>query len=293
MPKKILLTGASSGLGAALAVELAARGHQVWATMRQPEKKLALLDAAAARGMTLDSMAVHIDQLDVENADSVQASVARMLHDWGGVDVLINNAGAGFLRPFEQTTADDWRWVMEVNFFGALRCTQAVLPAMRAARQGHILNISSVGGLVGQPFNELYCAAKFALEGFTEALAVYMEAGFNLHFTLVEPGGIQSDFAKNVLARMPGTPPAEDDPYAPLLAGYIHRARSRKPEDVAHIYQSSAQVAQVIADCMEQEQPPLRLRTSPWAEEFCRFKTGADPDGTLQKKMVAGYSLGV
>jgi NAD(P)-dependent dehydrogenase (short-subunit alcohol dehydrogenase family) len=106
----------------------------------------------------------------------------------GKIDVLINNAGAGFVRTVEQATEEEIRWVTDVNYFGTVRCIKEVIPHMRSARSGHIINISSVGGLVGQPFNELYCASKFAVEGLTEAMATYMEPAFGIKFTVVEPG---------------------------------------------------------------------------------------------------------
>ncbi len=109
----------------------------------------------------------------------------------------------------------------------------------------------------------------------------------------MEPGGIQSDFAKTVLERLQREGGMPDDEYAPLLAEYIHRARSRKPEEVAKIYQTPQQVAQVVADCIDNPEPPLRLRTSLWAEAFCRYKTSADLDGRTQLKMVTQSTLGV
>jgi NAD(P)-dependent dehydrogenase (short-subunit alcohol dehydrogenase family) len=209
----------------------------------------------------------------------------------GRIDVLVNNAGAGFIRTTEQATEDEIRWVMDVNFMGVVRCTKAVMPLMREARRGHIVNISSVGGLVGQPFNEIYCAAKFAVEGYTEAMASYIEEGFGLRFSIVEPGGIQSDFVKNVLAKVEATGGVRQDSYLPLLQRYLGRGRDRAAAEREGVFQSSDEVARVVADCIDSENPPLRLRTSPWAEEFCRFKTAADPTGKLQQAAVVSRLL--
>ena len=143
--------------------------------MRDLGKQALLADAAAAKNLD-----IVIRQLDVEQTSSVEACIADMMATEGRIDVLVNNAGAGFVRSTEQATEDEIRRVMDVNFMGVVRCTKAVMPHMRAAASGHIVNISSVGGLVGQPFNEIYCAAKFAVEGYTEAMASYLEEGFGI-----------------------------------------------------------------------------------------------------------------
>jgi NAD(P)-dependent dehydrogenase (short-subunit alcohol dehydrogenase family) len=284
--KTVLITGASTGLGASLAVVLAERDHRVWATMRDLTKQGLLRDGAAARQLPMT-----IRQLDVESTESVTRCVGDMMAAEGHIDVLVNNAGAGFVRSTEQATEDEIRWVMDVNFMGVVRCTKAVLPHMRAARRGHIVNVSSVGGLVGQPFNEIYCAAKFAVEGYTEAMASYITEGFGIRFSVVEPGGIQSDFVKNVMANVEATGGVRHDSYLPLLQRYLGRARDRAAANREGVFQTPDEVARVVADCIELEDPPLRLRTSPWAEEFCRFKTAADPTGKLQQAAVVSRFL--
>ena len=284
--KTVLITGASTGLGASLALLLAERGHRVWATMRDLARQAPLVDGAAQK-----QLAITVRQLDVESTESVTRCVDDMIAAEGHIDVLVNNAGAGFIRTTEQATEDEIRWVMDVNFMGVVRCTKAVMPHMRTTRRGHIVNISSVGGLVGQPFNEIYCAAKFAVEGYTEAMASYIEEGFGIRFSVVEPGGIQSDFVKNVLAKLEATGGVLQDSYLPLLQRYMGRARDRAAADRDGVFQSSDEVARVVAGCIESENPPLRLRTSAWAEEFCRFKTAADPTGKLQQSAVVSRLL--
>ena len=279
--KTILITGASSGLGASLALLLASRGHRVWATMRKLEKQQQLADAAAQRKLDLV-----IAQLDVEKTESVAQCVADMRSREGQIDVLVNNAGAGFIRTTEQASEDEIRWVMDINFMGVVRCTKAVLPHMREAKAGHIVNISSVGGLVGQPFNEIYCAAKFAVEGYTEAMASYIETGFGIKFSIVEPGGIKTEFVNNVMAQVQSTGGILQDSYLPLLQRYMGRIQAR----AEGVFQTSDEVAEVVARCIESSDPPLRLRTSPWSEEFCKLKTSADPTGKLlQAAVVARY----
>lgn len=275
MDKVVLITGCSTGLGLATAVLFAQNGYKVYATMRKLQKKDVLLKLAESANVH-----VHIDQLDVTDTDSVEACVQRILSAEGKIDILINNAGAGYIRSTEQATEDEYTYVTDVNYHGVVRCTKAVLPHMRTARKGHIINITSVGGLVGQPFNEFYCAAKFAVEGYTESLASYIPQHFGINFTLVEPGGIKTEFANTVLANAMKTGGMLDDEYLPILQKYIGGAQKRAAEGEAQVYQTSEEVAQVILDIASQDNPPIRTRTSDWSNAFCHLKTTGDPDGT-------------
>lgn len=279
MTKVILVTGTSSGLGISIAVQAAQAGHTVYATMRNLGKREALDAAAAEAGVTLKVL-----PLDVQDSASITAMVDQLIADEGRVDTLINNAGAGYVRTTEQATEDDINWVMDVNFMGVVRCTKAVIPHMRKARAGHVITISSVGGLVGQPFNEIYCAAKFAVEGYSEALACYVTPNFGINFTTVEPGGIQSEFAANVMKQVEETGGMLDDEYLPILQKYVGGAQTRAVG--SDIYQTADQVAEVVMSCVEASAPPIRTRTSKWGEEFAKLKTGADPDGKKQQAAV-------
>ncbi len=279
MSKIILITGTSSGLGSSVAVQAAKSGHTVYASMRNLEKRSALDDLAAQEKVDLS-----VVQLDVQDTASINAAVDAIIEKEGRIDVLINNAGAGFVRTTEQATEEEIKWVMDVNLMGVVRCTKAVIPHMRVARAGHIITVSSVGGLVGQPFNEIYCAAKYAVEGFSEALACYVTPSFGINFTLVEPGGIQSEFAASVLKQVAATGGMLDDEYLPILQQYIGGAESR--QDGSDIYQTAEQVAGVIMNCIESENPPIRTRTSEWGEQFTRLKTELDPTGLKQQAAV-------
>ncbi|WP_171179661.1 SDR family oxidoreductase [Ruegeria sp. HKCCD8929] len=279
MPKIILITGTSTGLGVQIAVQTAKAGHKVYATMRDLSKRDGLEVAAADAGAALDIL-----QLDVQDSESVTAAVERVISAEGRIDTLINNAGAGYVRTTEQATEDEINWVMDVNFTGVVRCTKAVIPHMRKARSGHVITVSSVGGLVGQPFNEIYCAAKFAVEGFTEALASYVTPNFGIDFTVVEPGGIQSEFAANVMKHVEATGGMLEDEYLPILHKYVGGAQARAAG--SGIYQTADEVAAVIMECVEAEEPPIRRRTSDWAENFTRFKTELDPNGKKQQASV-------
>ena len=276
MQKNVIITGTSSGLGLSTAVTLAAEGYKVYATMRNLDKRAALDRAAAAAGV-----AVELLTLDVTDERSVQAAVASVVAQDGRVDVLINNAGAGFAKHIEQASEADMIWVTDVNYFGVVRCTQAVVPHMREAGAGHIVNVTSVGALVGQPFNELYCGAKFAVEGFTEALATVLPE-FGIRLTLVEPGGIASEFATSATKATIGEAGLPDDAYAPIFGRYLAGFQTRERDGADSPSQTPDEVAEVLNNVLKNPSPPLRIRTSAWAEALCAFKTEADPDGLKQ-----------
>lgn len=279
-----VITGTSTGLGASTAIKLASEGYRVYATMRDLSKSAALEEATKAAGTS-----IQIRQLDVSDAASIQACIDAIIATEGKIDIFINNAGAGFAKTTEHATAEEIEWVFDVNTLGVIRCVKAVLPHMRQARSGHIINLSSVGGLVGQPFNELYCAAKFALEGYTESLATYIPQAFNIKITLIEPGGISSAFFDSAVKNSGNLLEDRQDGYAQIMQRYIDKSKDRAtngafqtPEDVANI------IAQVIAN----PNPPLRIRTSPWAEKLCNLKTQADPTGTILRDEVHQNFLG-
>lgn len=286
MKQVAVITGTSTGLGLKLAVLLAQRGYTTIATMRDTAKKAALLAEAEQAGVELAVRA-----LDVQNAESVEACIQSIGTEFGPIDVLVNNAGAGYVRTTEQATEEEIADVLDVNLMGVIRCTRAVLPSMRERRRGHIVNISSVGGLVGQPFNEIYCAAKFAVEGYTESLATYVQPTFGINFTLVEPGGISTEFVNNVMKKVNDTGGILEDAYSPVLARYMGGVQKRAAEGKTATYQTAQQVAEVVANCIGLENPPLRLRTSEWGEKFCHFKVAGDPDGTKQRDMVVEMFL--
>ncbi len=285
MSRNVIITGTSSGLGKSLAVMLARNGFKVYATMRDPGKQEALLETAQKAGVT-----VHVKQLDVTDMQSINECVADVIAEDGCIDVLVNNAGAGFVRTTEQATEEDVRWVMDVNFHGVVRCVKAVLPHMRTAESGHVVNITSVGGLVGQPFNEIYCAAKFAVEGYTESMATYIQPNFGIKFSTVEPGGISSEFANSVMKQFQESGGMVEDPYRPILEKYISGAGERAKTD--NVYQTPDVVAKVVLECIKDPDPPLRVRTSPWANEFCELKTQADPTGKKLQQAVIDQFLG-
>ncbi|BBM01858.1 hypothetical protein GL2_19320 [Microbulbifer sp. GL-2] len=143
MGKVVLITGTSTGLGYSLALQLLRQGYIVYASMRN------LAKAASLKGAAGDTGILRILELDVQNMESIQRCVSTIIEEQGRIDILVNNAGAGFVKTTEMSSEEEVQWVMDVNYLGVVRCSKAVLPHMRRARSGHIINISSIGGLLG------------------------------------------------------------------------------------------------------------------------------------------------
>ncbi|MFI6598675.1 SDR family NAD(P)-dependent oxidoreductase [Nonomuraea sp. NPDC050536] len=268
--KTVLITGTSSGIGLATAVAAARSGCHVVATMRDTAKAGALLAAAEETGVTVDVRA-----LDVTDPASVEACVAGL----DRLDALVNNAGAGHIGTLEQESVKDVRAVMEVNFFGVLHVTKAALPLLRASK-GRVVTVTSVGGVIGQPFNEAYCAAKFAVEGFMESLAPVLAAA-GVSVSVVEPGAVASEFVSNVgfsdaVLEQAGS-------YAPALSAYLERTRgafanAQTPQDVA---------AQMV-ELLTAERPAFRVLTSDAARAFAGAKL-KDLDGSAVQTLTSAW----
>lgn len=250
-----LVTGCSSGVGLHTAVRLAEVGFRVVATMREPAKRQALMDEAGRAGVAVD-----VAPLDVCRPESIDAAVADAMARHGRIDLLVNNAGAGFLGSVEQTSDADLRRTMETNFFGVWNLTKAVLPRMREAGRGRIITITSVGGLLGQPFNEAYCAAKFAVEGMMEGLAPLAQQ-FGVQVCLVEPGPINTEFVASVRASSQSALAALAEPYATLAQRYMGAT--------GHVFatygQSGDDIARIVAGLATAERPDFRTITSDFA----------------------------
>lgn len=181
----VVVTGSSSGIGMATALGLARAGHDVVATMRNPSA------SEIGQIVARDKLPVRLMSLDVDNDESVRSTIHRILKERGRIDALVNNAGIGGGGSVEELPLDEFRRVMETNFFGALRCIQAVLPSMREQRSGCIVNITSVAGRIALSPQAPYAASKFALEALSEALAQEMKP-FGVRVAIVEPGVIKT-----------------------------------------------------------------------------------------------------
>lgn len=236
------ITGASAGLGRVLVEYLLGLGAMVVATSRKVEQLMALEAAYPATALIL--------ALDVTKQSQVDAAVADAVARFGRIDVLVNNAGYGMVGAVEESAEEEFRPLFETNVFGLIRMTQAVLPQMRKRRSGHIVNLSSIGGLVSTPGFGMYNATKFAVEGLSEALA--QEVGpLGIGLTIVEPGPFRTKF----LGRAGGEAShriADYEPTAGKMRAYFTDQDGKQRGDP-----NLAAAAIVMA--VEVEHPPLHL----------------------------------
>jgi NAD(P)-dependent dehydrogenase (short-subunit alcohol dehydrogenase family) len=195
----VLITGCSKGIGLEAALAFARAGHQVYATMRNPSQSPALADTAAR-----EKLPITISTMDVDSDESVSNAIAAIQKN-GPIDVLVNNAGIEGVGPVEEFPLAKFRAIMETNYFGALRCIQAVVPQMRQRKSGCIINISSVAGRICNPPLTSYCASKWALEALSEGLAGELKT-FNVRVAIVEPGIIDTAMAQRIGDPAPGSP---------------------------------------------------------------------------------------
>lgn len=264
----ILVTGCSSGIGRATALEAAARGHRVFASARN-RNDLAELE----RRHNLETLA-----LDVTDDASIRTAVAAVHARTGRLDALVNNAGYGQYGATEEVTADEWRAQFDVNLFGTIAMIQAVLPAMRAARRGTIVNVSSVSGKVAVPFAAPYSASKHALEAVSDSLRVELWP-FGIRVVLVEPGPIETKFGDR--ARAIVTPLlSRPGPYRAL---YTLAERAMDAEFQRGKQPASA-VARVIVRAIEADRPKPRYRVGLMAHVLVPLKMLL-PDGWLDGLM--------
>lgn len=238
----ILITGSSTGIGRATAVEAAARGHRVFASARRARDL-----AGLCRPGSIDTLA-----LDVTDSASIERGVAQVLRLAGRLDALVNNAGYGQYGSIEDVTLPDWRRQYEVNVFGAVAAIQAVLPALREAGGGTIVNVSSVAGKLSIPFAGPYCSSKHALEAVSDALRVEV-APFNVRVVLVEPGPIATEFGDRARAEVK---PLLEKP-GPYKAFYLEAERAME-QDFRRGQLPAEAVARVIVKAIEARRPRTR-----------------------------------
>ena len=223
----VLVTGTSTGIGLATALELGRAGHTVYATMRNPARAPQLGEAVAKEKLPVKVMVMDVD------SDSAVADTMKGIHaDGGQIDVLVNNAGTGTFGAVEELPLETFRSIMETNYFGALRCIQAVLPKMRERRSGCIINVSSVAGRVSNSPLAAYSASKWALEALSEALAQEVKP-FNIRVAVVEPGIIDTPLARRAEAPLDSTKYRQVRRYGGLFRASFESNTPRPPSLVA------------------------------------------------------------
>ena len=241
----VLITGASSGIGRACAEHLQAIGYRVYGTTRR--------DPAG-----LPATAFSLIRMNVDDDDSVAQGLDMILAREGRLDAVINNAGIGISGAIEDTSLAEARAQFETNFFGTLRVCRRVLPLMRAQGGGRIVNIGSVAGLIGVPFNGIYSASKFALEGLTEALRMEVMAQ-GIHVSLLEPGDINTAMSeRSAETEASATNPVYRASHTAALAVMASDEREGPPPTV---------VASLVAGILRDPSPRLRYRVGPFMEK--------------------------
>jgi len=270
----ILITGCSSGIGRAMASMLVRAGHTVYATARRPET-LAELEAAGARTLALD----------VTSEESMVAAVKAVEAEHGSVGTLVNNAGYGEYGPIEETDLERVRTMFETNVFGLSRLTQLVLPGMRRAGHGRIVNVSSMGGRIVFPVGGYYHASKYAVEAISDALRVEVRP-FGIDVVVIEPGLIRTGFESRVNEGIAGdgSLAADRSAYAELLA----RSEQATAESYRNVLAVGPEaVAKVTLKAVEAERPRTRYVVTPAARAMITLrKLGGDRvwDGFVRRQ---------
>ena len=270
----VLVTGASTGIGQATALYLAARGHQVFAGVRSPDRVDELRSKMAA-----DQVSPSIVQLDITDDDSVKRCIETIMSDAGRLDALVNNAGIGGGRAVEETPLEEAREVFETNYFGTVRMLLAVTPIMREQNAGRIVNVGSLAGRMVFGCHGHYSAAKWALEGLSEALAFEM-AEFNVRVSIIEPGSVPTP------AWEKGKPPPPDSHYM--------NSMQRLGMWATHTMKNPAmpvEVAEVIAHAIESDQPRFRYPVGQDAIENIAGRQSVDDEEWIAANRLQGEAF--
>ena len=266
MAKVVLVTGASAGIGRACADRLHRSG---WSVV-----------GASRRGTSAGGWAPLT--IDVDQDGSVAVGVAAVLAERGRLDAVVAGAGWGLAGPVEQTPIADARDQLETNFWGTVRLVQAALPTMREQGGGRLVLVSSIGGVVGIPFQAFYSASKFALEGYGEALA-YEVRPFGIHVTLVQPGNVRTDFAAS---RRNVTPGPDDSPYAAAVAKAIGVMEGDEADGVP-----ADDVAAVVERVLDAARPPRRVSVGKLDERVGILAKRLLPDRVFERAAKGGLGL--
>ena len=259
----VLITGCSKGIGLETALAFARAGHQVHATMRNPSQSPALADTAAR-----EKLPITVSTMDVDSDASVSNAIAAIQKS-GPIDVLVNNAGIEGVGPVEEFPLAKFRAIMETNYFGALRCIQAVVPQMRQRKSGTIVNVSSVAGRICNPPLVSYCASKWALEALSEGLAGELKT-FNVRVAIVEPGIIDTAMAQRIGDPAPGSPYGQTARFSALFS-----------KSLEHPVPPSL-VAEKILEVAQSESWQLRHPVGPDAAGFLEWRKGMSDEEWIE-----------
>lgn len=270
----VLVTGASSGIGQCCAVLLARKGYRVYGASRR-----GVCASPACPGETAGALLPLA--MDVTRDDSVRRACDSVFEREGRLDILINSAGKGIAGSLEDTSPDEAREQFEVNLFGVLRVCRAVLPMMREQRSGYIVNIGSIGGVVAIPYQGVYSASKFALEGLTECLRMEVK-GFGIRVVLIEPGDHRTGFTKN--RRL-----TEGSSKNPAYQAACERAIRRMAED-EQTGPLPDNVAHLVYKVVRTRHPRLRYTAGPAAQRAAVWLKRLAPYALVERIITAYYA---
>jgi short-subunit dehydrogenase len=251
MPKTIFITGVSTGLGRAFAEVLLARGYRVIGTLRDNDALESF--EALKTGMAIGRL------LDVTDFAMIEKTIKETEEKVGAIDVLINNAGYGHEGILEESTMDELKQQFEVNVYGPVALMKAVLPYMRARRAGHIINVTSMGGLMTMPGISFYCGSKFALEGISSSLGKELKP-LGIFVTALEPGQMRTDWAGRSMQRAPHFLADYDIILEPLRAARLAKNGNQQGSPI--------KAAEALIKLIESEHPPAHLLLGPDAFDF-------------------------
>ena len=258
-----LVTGCSSGIGYSTSLMFARNGFHTYASMRNMRKSTIIQQIANREASPLE-----VIQLDVNNSLSVKNAIEDIISEEGRIDVLVNNAGYGLIGPIEDISIEELKAQFETNLFGVFRVTQEVLPTMRRQKEGgRIINVSSIGGIVGYPFSAAYCSTKFALEGLSESMSYEVEP-FDIKVILIEPAFVISDFHNNAKIVVRANKTDNSSSYTQTMNRMFE-----KYKQVVEEYKISAdEVAKVILNAALSANPEQRYLVGRYSETMMRGK---------------------
>ena len=276
--KVALVTGSSSGIGFETSLMLARAGFNTYASMRNLEKSKNLTEIAKKEKLPLQ-----VVQLDVNNDGSVKDAIVKILKADQRIDVLINNAGYGLFGSVEDTSIEEIKAQFETNFFGVVRVTQQVLPLMRRQNSGTIVNVSSVGGLIGLPALSAYHSTKFALEGLSESIAFELEP-FGIRVVIIEPGVIRTNILNSSSSAKKALDPKS--PYFSLSQKLNDNFKSMMESELSS---PPEEVAKVILQAVTSENPQLRYSVGDDAANLIHARKNV-PDKEFRKMIMKNFS---
>ncbi|MFQ3182670.1 MAG: NAD(P)-dependent dehydrogenase (short-subunit alcohol dehydrogenase family) [Polaribacter sp.] len=267
MSKIVLVTGASSGIGKAVATFLSEKGYKVYGTSRTPKKE--------------KDFSFEIIALDVLKIDTIKAAIAFIIEKEGTLDILVNNAGMGITGPIEETPTDEMRNAFNTNFFGAIDVIKTVLPFMRAQKYGVIVNTTSIAGYMGLPFRGVYSSSKGALELVTEATRMEVKK-FGIHIVNVAPG----DFATDIISRRYHTP---------LFDGSVYKENYKANLDLmdAHVEtgRNPIEMAKKVHKIINTKNPKIHYKVGGAMEKFSIVLKIILPDTWFEALLMRHYKL--